>query len=406
MATYILRPKSNFLNRVSLMVSMPSVQLSKDKRTEQLKTILELTRKDPVHKEIRQWLIKQLKSSSGLRAADAATPVTGTIIVDLSESELEAAKRDLPEVAIIPDRTLDLIQPNRRVATAARKSVSHHDLWHLKTIGVMTAKGKRKNKKLTGKGVCIAVLDTGIDATHPQLTANKVKGAYHFSATGQAVSQPTSIDTDGHGTHVAGLIAGDKTGVAPQAELISAVMIPGGQGRLKDFIFALDWAASVPEIQIVCMSAGLPGFVPELHDAIANLVAVGILPVVAVGNEGLNRTRSPGNYAEVLSVGACDKDEFAANFSSSGGMVVDHHMYGVPYLLAPGEGVVSSILGGGYAAWDGTSMATPVVAGVAALLLQEDPDMAIIKLMDELFNRAYYNDDELDYRQGYGVVHI
>jgi subtilisin family serine protease len=405
MPTYILRPKSNFLNRVSAMVSMPSVRLTRDKRVEQLKTVQELNRKDPVRREMQQWLSKHGKTASGLRAADAGTPITGTIIVDLSESELEAAKQDLPEVAIIPDRPLDLIQPDRRVTTAAHKSIRHDDLWHLRKIGVLSAKGRRKTR-LTGEGVCIAVLDTGVDATHPQLRANKVKAAYEFNAAGQAVSQSPSTDTDGHGTHVAGLLAGDKTGVAPQAELISAVMIPGGQGWLKDFIMALDWAATVPEIQIVCMSAGLPGFIPELHDAIANLVAVGILPVVAVGNEGLNRTRSPGNYAEVLSVGACDKDGYVANFSSSGALVVDHHMYEVPYLLAPGEGVVSSVLGGGYAAWDGTSMATPVVAGVAALLLQEDPGMGIIKLMDELFNRADYNWDEIGPRQGYGVVQI
>jgi subtilisin family serine protease len=405
MQTYILRPKSNFLYRVSAMVSMPSVRLTKTERIEQLKTVQELNRKDPVRKEMQQWLSQHGKTSSGLRTSDAATPITGTIIVDLSKSELEAAEKDLPEVAIIPDCPLELIQPERRVATAAHKRIRQNDLWHLKKIGVMNDKGKRRTK-LTGKGVCIAVLDTGIDATHPQLKANKVKAAYHFNAAGQAVSQSASTDTDGHGTHVAGLIAGDETGVAPQAELISAVMIPRGQGWLKDFIVALDWAATVPEIQIVCMSAGLRGFVPELHDAIANLVAVGILPVVAVGNEGLNRTRSPGNYAEVLSVGACDKGSYAAHFSSSGALVVDHHMYEVPYLLAPGEGVVSSVVGGGYAAWDGTSMATPIVAGVAALLLEEDPGMPIIKLMDELFNRARWNEKEVSSRLGYGVVHI
>lgn len=167
-------------------------------------------------------------------------------------------------------------------------------------------------------------------------------------------------------------------GVAPGARILNGVMIPGGNGNVSDFVLALEWTARRSDVQIVNMSAGIRGFTEGLLQVVSeDIRTVGILPVFATGNEGRNKTRSPGNYIDPISVGASNRDDRVASFSSGGTLVTENHQYTVPDLVAPGEGVYSSVIGGGYEAWDGTSMATPVVAGVAALMLEKYPDMTL-----------------------------
>lgn len=182
-------------------------------------------------------------------------------------------------------------------------------------------------------------------------------------------------------------------------------MIPGGRGNLSDFILALEWAATQPEVQIVNMSAGIPGYLPQMRAAVADLLYDGIFPVIAVGNEGRNKTRSPGNYIEVTSVGASNRDGRVSNFSGGGTIVADNHQYIVPDLVAPGEGVYSSVMGGGYEAWDGTSMATPIVSGVAALILEKHSDIRVTDLQGEIMNACKDLNFAPD-RQGAGLVQV
>jgi subtilisin family serine protease len=143
-----------------------------------------------------------------------------------------------------------------------------------------------------------------------------------------------------------------------------------------------------------------------MHEAVGDLMAVGVLPIVAAGNEGRNRTRSPGNYIEVLSVGASNAQSKVANFSSSATMVADNHQYQIPDLVAPGEGVYSSVMGGGYEAWNGTSMATPVVSGIAALILERQPDISVLDLMELLQQTCRKLPGEEDGRQGRGLAQV
>ena len=185
-------------------------------------------------------------------------------------------------------------------------------------------------------------------------------------------------------------------------------MLPQGKGNYTDFIIALEWAGLRADIQIVNVSAGLPGYLEEMRGAVADALATGIFLVFAVGNEGRNRTRSPGNYIEGLSVGAAAERSgkyVVPGFSGGGTLRVDHHQYDVPDLVAPGKGVYSSVAGGGYQAWDGTSMATPIVAGVAALILEKYPDITVLELEEELLSTC------LDLglpstRQGRGLVQV
>ncbi len=120
-------------------------------------------------------------------------------------------------------------------------------------------------------------------------------------------------------------------------------MIPKGRGSLANFIIALEWAANNPEIQIVNVSAGLRGFFSDMEEVISDMLAVGVLPVCASGNEGRDRHRSPGNYRSVLSVGASNKEGRVAGFSSSGTLIVENTTYNIPHLVAPGEQVYSAV---------------------------------------------------------------
>src|SRR5690606_28848828 len=108
---------------------------------------------------------------------------------------------------------------------------------------------------------------------------------------------------------------GRNVGVAPEAELVNLIMIPHGQGKISDFLTALDWVAQNPSYQIVNMSAGLFGFETQFKDVLEYYRQSGVLLVAAIGNEGRNSTRSPGNHPNLLSVGASTKRGRVANFS-------------------------------------------------------------------------------------------
>ncbi len=144
--------------------------------------------------------------------------------------------------------------------------------------------------------------------------------------------------------------------------------------------------------------------IDEISDLIDSLLAVGILPVCAVGNDGMNRSDTPANCRGSLSVGAINSNYQVAAFSGSGTIAINNHQYQVPYVVAPGKGVYSSVIGGGYEAWDGTSMATPIVSGVAALILEKYQTITYLDLFDALLSTC--KDLGLDKeRQGKGLVH-
>lgn len=400
MSVYIVRQKSNMtVNSVALH----SRSLTAESRPVQIAEVLSLWKASPVAQEVLKWITdSQGRGVKQISKEEDFVQITGTTIVDMPDEEAERMRRELPDVFVLRDRPIELIRPRRNV-TAARKRISADDLWHLHAIGLKAA--REQGFAVSGVGVTIAVLDTGIDPTHPELEG-RVAGAYTFDVSRQeAQSMEPSRDTDGHGTHVAGLICGKRVGVAPGAEVLSGVMIPGGRGNLSDFIFALGWAAKRPEVQIANISAGICGYLPEMHGVVAYLMAFGVLPVCASGNEGRNRTRSPGNYVEVVKVGATNRENRVAGFSSGGILVTDYHQYTVPDLVAPGDGVYSSVMGGGYEAWGGTSMAAPIVSGVAALILEKYPGITVGDLVEELLSSCIDLGCSAD-RQGAGLVQV
>ncbi|MFF3381327.1 S8 family serine peptidase [Streptomyces sp. NPDC002680] len=248
-----------------------------------------------------------------------------------------------------------------------------------------------------GKGVKVAVLDTGVDTTHPDL-AGRVSRLENFTST------PDAVDHMGHGTHVAATIGGSGTGngakgVAPDVDLISGKVLDNrGDGKLSEIIAGIEWAAA-EGADIVNMSLGSriadDGTGP-LSAAVDRATAEhGTLFVVASGNAGPNTIGSPASARDALTVGALNRDGSLAGFSSTGPRIGD---YGVkPEISAPGVGIVAARAAGTslgnpvdefYTSMDGTSMASPHVAGTAALLKQAHPQWTWQQLKSALVGSA------------------
>ncbi|MEU9546648.1 S8 family serine peptidase [Streptomyces mirabilis] len=245
----------------------------------------------------------------------------------------------------------------------------------------------------TGQGVDVAVLDTGVDAGHPDL-ADRIAGRQSF------VPDENTDDHVGHGTHVASIIAGTgaasggkEKGVAPGARLdIGKVLDDTGSGQTSWVLAGMEWAAVDQHAKVINMSLGdgqpSDGTDP-LSQAVDRLSAeTGALFVVAAGNAGAPDTISaPGAASDALTVGAVDSDDSLAGFSSQGPRV-DGALK--PEITAPGVDILAANSqfdgngGGAYQTMSGTSMATPHVTGAAALMAAAHPDLTGSQLKDLL----------------------
>ena len=210
--------------------------------------------------------------------------------------------------------------------------------------------------KTQGEGVRVAVIDTGIDASHPDL-AGQVAGGYN------AIDKNASwFDDNSHGTHVSGTIAGKLdgkgvVGVAPKARLFAVkVLDKDGGGHLTAIIKGLVWCAQ-NNIQVANMSLGSPVGSVFMRLAVNYAASKGVTLVAAAGNSG-GSVGYPGAYPSAIAVAASDSSDQIAKFSSRGKEVA---------FIAPGVGVRSTVPHGGYDTYNGTSMATPHMTGLAAL---------------------------------------
>ncbi|MGA4837689.1 S8 family peptidase [Streptomyces sp. G45] len=274
-----------------------------------------------------------------------------------------------------------------------------------------------------GKGVKIAVLDTGVDKTHDDLKT-QVVGEKNFSSAADAT------DRVGHGTHVASIAAGTGAasggkykGVAPGAKVLNGkVLDDQGSGDDSGIIAGMEWAAAegADVVNLSLGSTDSPGVDP-LEEAVNRLTAQkGVLFAVAAGNEGeggASTVGSPGSADAALTVGAVDKDDKLAPFSSVGPRVGDGAVK--PDVTAPGVAITAAAAPGseldtrpdtphpapGYLQIDGTSMATPHVAGAAAILKQRHPNWVSTELKGAL-TASTVGGDYSAHQQGSGRVQV
>lgn len=242
------------------------------------------------------------------------------------------------------------------------------------------------DQDLLGEGTTIGHFDTGINATHPAfdaLRSGKRLRYAAFGADGNRIPRARARDTDvdglvHHGSHTAGtLIGGEvdglRVGIAPQARLVSVQIFPqpapsrGEQDQLV--VNALNWIVG-ERPQVLNLSFGDARYNDSYLGVIQELVDLNIAVVAAVGNDGPNRSSSPGNYAGVIAVGAVDGRSRVCAFSGSATVRRSSR----PDLCAPGLDVLSAGKGNEFALSTGTSMAAPHVAAVLALLRQRAPE--------------------------------
>ncbi|WP_163508748.1 S8 family serine peptidase [Fodinicola acaciae] len=269
----------------------------------------------------------------------------------------------------------------------------------------------------TGKGTTTAILDTGIDATHPDF-AGKISETKDFTDT-------TLDDKVGHGTHVASIITGSGAasngkykGVAPDTKLAIGKVCGDQYCEDSAILAGMTWAAKTVHAKVVNISIGggdTPGLDP-LETAVEDLsAATGTLFVIAAGNDGCDGcVNSPGSADSALTVAAVDKKDKLANFSSRGPRIGDSAIK--PDIAAPGVNIVAAKAKNGvigvpsdnpkYVSLDGTSMATPHVAGSAAIIAGEHPDWTGQRIKAALMASAKQLDGIGVFSQGAGRVDV
>lgn len=280
---------------------------------------------------------------------------------------------------------------------------------HLKSIGkdfidwglhaIMAPAAWQKTK---GESIKVAVLDTGVDPEHPDLKS-RIKDMKDFSNSSTGVK-----DVQGHGTHVAGIIAGcdngiGMVGVSPKVDLyIAKVLGDKGNGSYQSIINGMEWAIE-KEVDIINMSLGSSQVPPKaFHEAIKKAYDKGIILIAATGNEN-SSVAYPARYDEVLAVGAIDQEYNKASFSN----------YGIKnQISAPGVDILSCYKHGQYAKLSGTSMATPIITGAAALYLSylkknNQPKPTVSELYKALKQATVdLGQEGKDWMYGAGVINL
>jgi subtilisin family serine protease len=250
-----------------------------------------------------------------------------------------------------------------------------------------------------GAGVTVAILDTGIDYRHSALGEGfgpgfKVMGGYDF-----VNKDADPMDDNGHGTHVAGIVAADSSelsGVAPAASLLAyKVLDSNGGGWTSDILAGIERMVDPngdgdlsDHAAVANMSFGGPGYSDDaMSRAVDSAVSAGVVVVVAAGNLGRYQSvSSPGTAGSAITVGATNAQDALASFTSKGPSAARYNIK--PDVVAPGVDVRSAKAGGGTLVASGTSMAAPHVAGAAALLRALHPDWSPTEVKSALVTTA------------------
>lgn len=322
-------------------------------------------------------------------------PVVSALI---DAAQLGDLKR-LRGVRIVEDSDAPIEAYGRSKKDRFAKAREREPLWNMVNVQAPEAWANTKD----GEGVHVAVVDTGIDYTHPDLKARfgKLKG-YNAIAAVEAEKPGTPpndardkiydpMDDHGHGTHCAGIVAangpqerGNIKGVAKKSTLYGVkVLNKFGSGTLAGVVKGIDWVSGKPgrygvEAQVISLSLGTSAYSAILDKSVQAAIDKGITVVAAAGNSGRGYSY-PASFDRVVSVAAVDKDNKHAYFSNINDKLS---------LSAPGVDVLSTFLGGGYKTFSGTSMACPHVAGAAAVYLSEHGGTSPLGVRNALMDSA------------------
>jgi subtilisin family serine protease len=384
--------------------------------------------------------IEEIAASHHDRVEDEIESVEGLAAIDdlddESPAQVAAEYSSLPEVEYAePNFRIELDDPrdvddsrafsSPQAAASGPNDPRFSDQWGLLNTGQRNGRAEADISALSAwektqgsKKVVIAVLDSGVDYTHPDLVGNMwhrpddmemyvdpqlgvMDDEDGFSAV---ESERDPMDENGHGTHCAGIVGaeGDNNlgivGVNWHVEIMPLkFMGRGGFGSTKDAIEAINYVIARKKdgvnVRVISASWGSTSRSKALEDVIRKAGEADILFVAAAGNDGANadkRPHYPSGYKlpNVLSVAALDRRDELASFSNYGEKGV--------HVAAPGKEILSTWLGGEYEEHSGTSMATPFVAGVAGLVLAEEPNLSVKELRDRLMNTV----DKLDSLKG------
>ncbi len=386
--------------------------------------------------------IKKIAAKNNDRVEDEIESVKGLVAIDdldNADAEKVAAQYAQMSDAVIyaePTFKIELDDPpvNSNMNLLARESGANpllpndpmfKDQWALNNAGQEGGREKADLSALKAwektKGssdVVIAVLDSGVDYTHPDLVANMwirpdnvpqykdeelgtINDLHGFNA---ADNQSDPMDDNGHGTHCAGIIGAEGNndegiaGINWKVEIMPLKFLGrGGFGTTKNAIEAINYAIDRKQkgvnIRVINASWGSTQYSKALEDTIRAAGEAGILFVAAAGNNGTSNDKNPhypSNYKlpNVISVAALDRNDQLASFSNFGNTTV--------HIAAPGRDILSTWLNDSYREASGTSMATPYVAGTAALVLAAEPQLSVEKLRERILQSV----DKIDSLDG------
>ncbi|NBG88875.1 S8 family serine peptidase [Isachenkonia alkalipeptolytica] len=260
---------------------------------------------------------------------------------------------------------------NQQIIKETQRSTTPNDSFFHKQWGLDKVKAIEGWQKLStmNKSAVVAVIDSGVDRWHPDLKNRVLFNGYNFYSDNNDFR-----DHIGHGTAVAGIIAAETDnymGIAGVSGAYDINILPlrtsseTGQSRLSDFVKAMNYAIE-QEVDVINISMGSKGYSSIENGAIQRAIDSGIVVVASAGNSGDGQFFYPASYSNVISVGSINENRLRSRFSNyNSGITV----------MAPGESIYSTTLGGTYGYYEGTSFSAPFVSGVAALIKAKDPGM-------------------------------
>lgn len=399
-------------------------------RMRELKTRLDFIKeKAKLHKPMEDRILRTYqregrKELSGFKAISSSTVSRNLPVfrVEVTRKTLLTLAEVNDVLAVLPNQPISLIQPKLVNYTDLEKyEEKKGTTWGLEHLSILDLWPTTK-----GRDINVAVIDTGVYGEHPVLT-DRVKDFIIVDPLGRLIEtqENKTFDCGQHGTHVCGIIAGGETpegisiGIAPQANLLVVATLMGS-ATIFSLIQGISWAVE-NGADIINLSLGFTYYEPLFTSLFEYINELGILPVVAIGNEYHGSTSSPGNASNAFSVGALEKMSYGkidvAPYSSGASLVFpgdENDLITKPDVVAPGSQVYScippEIRHGGtyeYAYMDGTSMATPHVAGVAALLMAAEPTAPvsdIIRVLKETAKHPSGVNRRPDNRWGFGRI--